>query len=296
MAVSELSVAPICADNSTNDHAIILPIPRFVRLPFQLASRISPRLGGELGRLIFFHPRKAFYTDLQRQLLDRAERHDFAPEGGKKVAAYSWGDGPAVLLVHGWGGHSGQMTPFAEPLLKAGFRVIAIDMPAHGQSEGKLSSLVHFSAALLEAGRRFGPIAGVVTHSLGGAGLVRAFLDGLAARRAVLISPQAQFNDYWRLFRDSLGMTDKSWAAMVETSERWLGIPFAKVHAMVGAPSMTVPALIIHGVKDRVSPVREGRKLAHLWPGAELIELDTGHQSILREPSAINAATAFLTK
>ena len=56
MAVTHLDRDDLRAIKSTNDHAISMPIPAFVRLPFRFASAISSRLGGELARLIFFHP------------------------------------------------------------------------------------------------------------------------------------------------------------------------------------------------------------------------------------------------
>ena len=43
---------------------------------------------------------------------------------------YSWGSGPTVLLVHGWEGRGSQLSAFAPALVKAGFRVVAVDMPA----------------------------------------------------------------------------------------------------------------------------------------------------------------------
>jgi pimeloyl-ACP methyl ester carboxylesterase len=110
-----------------------------------------------------------------------------------------------------------------------------------------------------------------------------------------MLAPPAQFHDYWGLFRRSLGMSNGVWRAMVEISEDWLGIPFAHVHPEVGAPAMRTPALIIHGTGDRVCPVTEGRKLAKLWPGARLQELDTGHVSILRDGRAIEQAVGFIS-
>ena len=145
-------------------------------------------------------------------MLSRASRCDFTSEG-HKVAAYSWGDGPPVLLVHGWGGHAGHLADFVAPIVEAGFRAIAIDLPAHGRSGGRLSSLVHFGTAIIVAAHRFGPLHGIVAHSLGGAGVIRAVIGGLSAGRVVLLAPPAQFNDFWRLFRRSLGMPDAVWGA-----------------------------------------------------------------------------------
>lgn len=280
---------------STNGHTIYVPISAFVRVPFRLASAISPRLGGELARLIFFHPMRTRPNEAQGAVLGKADQ-SMLDLDGRKLAAYSWGEGPTVLLVHGWSGHAGQMAEFVEPLTRAGFRAVAIDLPAHGASGGGLSSVVHFTRAIWAAAQHFGPVHGIVSHSLGAGGVIQAFLGGVKAKRAVLLAPPAQFHDYWGLFRSRMGMSHAVWRAMVARSERWLGLPFAEVHPEVGAPMMTAPALILHGTADRVCPVTEGRSLARMWPGARLRELDAGHVSILRDPRAIAETVKFITE
>ncbi|WP_088342866.1 MULTISPECIES: alpha/beta fold hydrolase [Rhodomicrobium] len=293
MAIPRVSLSPSRPIKSTSGHAVTVPIPGFLRLAFRAASAISPKLGAEFGRQIFFTPPRPRYSPTQREILSRAERHDFTSEG-HKVAAYSWGDGPPVLLVHGWGGHAGHLAEFVAPIVAAGHRAVAIDLPAHGASGGRLSSIVHFGTAIIVAAHRFGPLHGVVAHSLGSAGLIRAILGGLAPGRVVLIAAPAQFHDYWGLFRRSLGVSDAVWEHMLASSERRLGVPFTEIHPAVGAPKMTAPALILHGLADPVSPIAEGRELARLWPGARLMELEAGHLSILKDERAIRAATLFL--
>lgn len=279
--------------NSTNVRTFTMRVPPFIRLPFQLVSRFSPRLAGDIGRRIFFHPARLAYSDAQRKALDKADRANLTVMG-RTIAAYGWGEGPVILLVHGWAGHAGQMIGLVEPLVARGFRVMAIDMPAHGRSEGGLSSLVHFANAILAARGQYGPIHGVVTHSLGAAGLIRAMLAGFSVERVALLSPQAHFHDIWQAFRNGLGMSEAVWAEMVAISERWLDVPFAEVHPTFGAPKMTAPALVLHGLNDRVTPASEGRRLAGLWPGARMETLEAGHRSILTEDVAILAAADFM--
>ena len=293
MAISNFDEAVLRPKKSTNDRSISVPIPAFVYWPFRIASAISSRLGGEMGRLIFFHPARTRPSEAHMAVLDQADQIMLDLDG-HKLAAFSWGEGPAVLLVHGWSGHAGQMTQFVAPLTGAGFRAVAIDLPAHGASGGGLSSLIHFGKAISAAAEHFGPLHGIVSHSLGGGGVIQAFLGGVKANRAVLLAPPAQFHDYWGLFRSRMGMSHAVWRAMVERSERWLGVPFAEVHPEVGAPDMTTPALILHGTADRVCPVSEGRRLARLWPGARLLELDTGHVSILRDARAVAETVEFI--
>jgi len=94
-----------------------------------------------------------------------------------------------VALLHGWGGHAGQIASFVDPLVAAGFRVIAADAPAHGASPGELSSLPDLArlVACLALDER--PLHGVIAHSLGAAATTLAMADGVDVDRAVLIAP-----------------------------------------------------------------------------------------------------------
>ena len=64
------------------------------------------------------------------------------------LSVSSWGDGPVVLLQHGWGGRSEDLAAFVRSLLDPGFSVIAPDAPGHGRSGGGDSSIVAFADAL----------------------------------------------------------------------------------------------------------------------------------------------------
>lgn len=296
MTISDVEKSKSEAKNSTNGHAVLLPIPAIAYWPFRAASLISPKLGGEIGRQIFFRPPRPRYQGEQRAILGQAEKSTLQVRD-ETIAAYEWGDGPSrVLLVHGWGGHAGHMTELVAPLLDAGHRVVAIEAHGHGSSGGRLSSLVHFSECIHAAARHFGAFDGLIAHSIGCAGSVLALRRGLAVKRAVFFAPQAQFYDYWQLFRDSMNMPDEVWQHMTDKSERWLNIRFADIHPAAHAPHMTTPLLVLHGTADRVSLPHNGEDLAKLWPYAQLRMLDTGHLSILREPDAILAATGFITR
>ena len=80
-----------------------------------------------------------------------------------------WGSGLTVLLVHGWNAnwsHFGKLIPV---LLNQGYRVVAYDAPAHGESSGNQTNIVEMSSALLAVKKDIGEVHAVVGHSLGGA-------------------------------------------------------------------------------------------------------------------------------
>ena len=72
---------------------------------------------------------------LAEQLAD-AERLDVATPHGA-VAAWRFGAGPAVLLVHGWRDSARLWDPVMAELRARGRPFVALDLPGHGFSEGE---------------------------------------------------------------------------------------------------------------------------------------------------------------
>lgn len=74
------------------------------------------------------------------------------------------GEGPDLVLLHGWGLHGGVWSTLL-PRLAAHYRVSVIDLPGHGRSPGRLGDLGQAAAAVLAAAP---PAAAWVGWSLGG--------------------------------------------------------------------------------------------------------------------------------
>jgi len=75
----------------------------------------------------FFSPSKYESKPKDRKMLEQGKDYRL-PFNGGELAVTTWDeDGPAVLLMHGWGGARAQMTGFVNPLLKAGYRVVTFD-------------------------------------------------------------------------------------------------------------------------------------------------------------------------
>src|SRR5215210_3940947 len=102
---------------------------RALPLPFRLArtglnglGRISPSLAGRLAFHFFCTPLRYAEPPRETEVLRQAERFSI-PFQDVHLAAYAWGQGPTVLLVHGWSGRGSQLGPLVEPLVAAGHRV-----------------------------------------------------------------------------------------------------------------------------------------------------------------------------
>jgi hypothetical protein len=99
---------------------------------FRLLAWTAPRLAAAVAERMFFTPPPPRRSRGNAMLVGgRPFRIAFE---GSRVAGWRWGSGPAVVLLHGWGGHSGQLTSFVAPFLSRGLSVVAMDSPGHGRS------------------------------------------------------------------------------------------------------------------------------------------------------------------
>jgi pimeloyl-ACP methyl ester carboxylesterase len=218
-------------------------------------------------------------------------------EAGHDLAVWDWGDGPTVLLVHGWNGNAAQLSGFVAPLLRAGCYVAAPDLPAHGISGGTHTNVRALADAILHLGRRVGPIHAVIAHSFGATATVLALAQGLAARRAVLIAPPVDLPRYPSGFGAALGLSRRSAEAMAARLDALLGGRDAyDILRAAGAVARTTRAAVLHDPDDREVPFAEGRALAAAWPGAQFMPIPrAGHSRALRDPEVIARAVSLVT-
>jgi pimeloyl-ACP methyl ester carboxylesterase len=282
--------------NSTTGRLRPVPVPPWLRAGMRVASTLAPGAAARLARKLFFTPMRARVRDGEREVLARGELFSFEMDG-QRVAGRAWGQGPTVFLMHGWGGHSGQMTSLVDPVVAAGFRAVALDLPGHGESAGSVSSLIHFASALVRAAALFGPAQGVVAHSFGAAASTYAISSGMAVERAVFFAPPAGFESFWARFRAGVGVSQEVMDRMLHEAEDWLHVRFDGIAPADLAPRMTVPLLVLHDPADREVPFEEGAEVARRWPGAELRPVEgLGHLRILRDERCVGEAVGFLAR
>ena len=235
-------------------------------------------------------------TEEEREALARAESHPVLD--GRRVAAWRWGRGPAVLLVHGWGSRGSRLMSFVAPLTEAGYSVVAFDAPGHGASAGRLSSLPQFISAIQAVARELGDngtFAGIVAHSMGAAATTLAMSRGLRADRVVFLAPAVDPIGYTERFAQIVGLTPDILDRMRRSIERRFGQSWDDFNVLRPAATMTAPLLVFHDRDDRDVEWSNGQAIAAAWPGAELISTEgLGHRRIVHDPEVVSRTIAFL--
>jgi pimeloyl-ACP methyl ester carboxylesterase len=263
------------------------------RAALRALSWISIALAARHAERLFFTPPRPRKS--RAALPAGAQRLDVQSRYGR-VAAWSWGSGPVVYLVHGWGGRAEQLGAFVAPLVARGLRVIAMDGPGHGESAGRRTSGVEIGRALADVAARYGPARGVIAHSLGAAAATFAVREGLPVQRLAFIGAPADPLTWVARFGRQLGLSAAVMAEMRRHSEqriqaRWDDLPLVPLRGLSNA----LPLLVVHDRDDREVRCADGAAIAAAWPGARLLETGgLGHQRVLRDPAVVATVTAFL--
>lgn len=248
----------------------------------------------------FFSPPQYEVKSIDREIIGRGHTYRLPFEGGE-LAVTTWGDsGPAVLLMHGWGGARAQMTGFVEPLLSAGYRVVAYDQPAHGESDGRQTSILQITPTMDLIAAKEGRFAAIIAHSFGT--LITSY--ALVNRNFPPPAKLVYFGAFNRLL-DSLPrfqvlakLPDEIIAGLQEmiSDNFGRGVLDVIVNEEL-VQQINIPALMFHDEADNVTPVDDSRAIARAWKNAEIIETDgLGHRGALQSKEIHEQVIKFLKK
>lgn len=261
------------------------------------ASWISTELAAEIALRFFTTPRRIPQPEWEREIAARGELK--ALDASMKARFFGPAQAPAVILIHGWEGRGLQLGLLVEPLLERGFRVIAVDGPAHGESPGRRTNIGEFTHSLHQfigneaaAGRR---VACVIGHSFGAAVTALALMAGAPAERAVLVAAPSSLIRVAEFFSNSMRLSPKVAEAFRRRLGAWTKLPDDRIELAGNSAPPQVPVLIVHDPADSIVAFANAERYANLWPHARLEALDgVGHFRILKAPSFIAAVMGFL--
>jgi alpha-beta hydrolase superfamily lysophospholipase len=288
-------VISLSPEKSTIVRTQLPPVPSAVRAAVGVLDRVAPELVARGALRLWCRPAHP---------ANRAAIPGGAPLRLGPLVGQVWGDGPTVVLVHGWGGHRGQLASLVEPLVAAGLRVVAYDAPSHGDSgPGALgrrrTTLPEMRWALDRIVADQGPVQAVVGHSMGAAASALAVLDGTPTQRLVLVTPLADPSTYTVGFAHALGFSDRTRHRFVVRMEALAGRRVADLDVTVRAANAgrpLPPTLVLSDRDDKEADHADGARIARAWPGAELVMSDgLGHRRILRDQETIKRIVVHVT-
>jgi pimeloyl-ACP methyl ester carboxylesterase len=300
-------------EHSRDAAVMTSPALLLTRIAFALVDHLAPRLAGRVAFHFFSRtPRVSGSRARQviaeaRSFMDGARHHCLQCQG--VVVAHEFrpevepeGMPRNALVLHGWGSRTEHMRVLIEALLKEGLRVVALDLPGHGQSGGRHLHMGNAVAAVASVAQWFGPFTAVIGHSFGGAvalnaaaGSVRG-LAPIAAERLVLIAAPSSLPAAFERFGRFLNLGARAQTALADRVEVITGRPLENFVGAVQLAEIRLPTLIVHAPDDKEVPFADARAFEKAGPHAVLMRAPgLGHRRILADRLVAGRIARFAT-
>ncbi len=233
----------------------------------------------------------------------RRDQESAFPEGDQmrvpfakgRLSAWSWGAGPTVLLLHGWSGRAAHLEEFVAPLRRAGLRVVALDHPAHGRSDGVRTNLLECADAVRQVAAAVGPIHGIIAHSFGSPAAAMAVKQGLDVKRMVFIGAPVSIPKLTDNVAAMIGLPQRVATMMQERVAERLGFSWGDLDTDRVMSNLDVPLLVFHDEEDPDVPHRDGVAIARSVRDGKLVTTSgLGHRRIIRDPAVVQQAVEFI--
>lgn len=260
----------------------------------KISGKYFPFIAKQIILNRFYHPirftKKAYYPSVFKQAKEFNLKYN-----RKKVVYYSWGQGPVVLLCHGWSGWAGQMGEFVPPLLTLGYSVLAFDGPAHGKSSGTKTNQLEFVEIIKGLEEKYGPFKAIIGHSYGGVCTLNAIQDGVKVEKAVIIGTPASLPYAIEEYRQKVGLSKESISVIPQHIKVRTGKEYHEFSAEYMAQFVSVPVFVIHDKDDSDVTYQDAHRLSAILKQSNLhITAGKGHRRILRDKEVIEKVVDFV--
>lgn len=270
-----------------------------VRLGFGTAGRLFPGTAARIAYRLFSTPRVRATHSISDDLLESARLFEFL-YGRQVLKGYEWGKGDqVVLLVHGWESRGTALRSFVPSLVEKGYRVVAFDGPAHGNSDGKRTNIMHFAGAVRAIIRQIGGVHSIITHSFGGASTVFALSNSdpaIEIEKLILIGVPNRMTRVLNQAAASMKLPARVKKRFWTLLEQKLGTPLEQADLSKASGKVKVKdLLIVHDRFDPVVPFRSAEEIHEAWEDSTLlISEGYGHYRLMKNPDLIRRVTKFI--
>ena len=228
--------------------------------------------------------------------LASVERHMVSSRQGS-VAAWRVGDGPAVLLVHGYADDHSLWSMLMDTLIARGRPFVALDLPGHGFSEGRWGLRETTVDGVLAVAEALGPVDGAVSHSAGSGPLLQALDEGMEVHRLVFIAPPFGGSDFWVRHGERHGASAELVEAARAAYEAAVGRERAAFDWQEMFLALDQEILVVHSVDDERFDVTDTAEFVNRYPQVRLVTVDgLSHRRTARDPRAVEVVADFVCR
>ena len=185
-------------------------VPKTIGALLNASSLVSSKYAAAKALSLFATPRKGDINQKQASFLNSAKKEQLN-YNGFSIRTYHWnGHNKTVLLSHGWESNAARWKKLIELLQIQNYNVIALDAPAHGESESKKFNAILYSEFINVVCKQYNPEI-IIGHSVGGMASVffqhKYQLESL--KKLVLLGAPSEFEGILKNYTNMLSYNSK---------------------------------------------------------------------------------------
>jgi hypothetical protein len=260
----------------------------------RLVNSISPRLGGKHAFLLFCYPFPLKFKKYQSDFL-KTSHFSFLDFEGKRIAQYKWGSGEKVILcLHGWQSNSFRWKKYVEVLDKKKYKMICLDAPAHGRSDGVLFNVPMY-ARLIQQFLEQNKVDSILSHSLGAFSTMYLLSNYplLSPPKVIALGTPSYADSFIDEFIRVLNLSSKARRNLVTYFTNYSGLKTNDFDSKLFAKNQKSFGLIVHDINDKEAPFEYAKEMAKIWPKSRFLGTEGfGHK--LRDDSVVQEVIKFI--
>ncbi len=269
-------------------------VPKTVGALLNASSLVSSKYAAAKALSLFATPRKGDINQKQASFLNSAKKETLNCKGNA-IMTYQWdGHNKTVLLSHGWESNTSRWQGLIALLQSKNFNIIALDAPAHGESESKTFNAILYSEFINVVCNHYNPEI-IIGHSVGGMASVifQHNYQLQSLNKLVLLGAPSEFEGILKNYTDMLSYNSKVIKSLDKLIEDNFGASPSAFSTAKYCKSINVDGLIIHDIKDKIIPYSEAELIHKNFKNSKLIAT-TGFGHSLNHKVVYNYIVEFI--
>ena len=269
-------------------------VPKTIGALLNASSLISSKYAAAKALALFATPRKGDINEKQASFLNSAKKEQLS-YNDYSIMTYQWiGQKKTILLSHGWESNTSRWKTLIELLQAQNYNVIALDAPAHGDSESKSFNAIMYSEFINVVCNRFNPEI-IIGHSVGGMASVffQSKYQISSLEKLILLGAPSEFESILKNYIDLLSYNSKVVKSLENLIENSFGAPPSAFSTAKYCKSINVDGLIIHDKKDKIIQYSDAELIHKSFKNSQLIST-SGYGHSLNHEEVYNHIVDFI--
>lgn len=269
--------------------------PFLIGLKLRIQYLFSKEKATQSAFNLFCTPQKGKTKPYEAQFLNTSSNQKDITLASHRVKMYEWeGTAGTILLLHGWDSNSFRWKSMIQLLQKQDYNIIALDAPAHGQSDGDILNVPLYTECLNDF-LKTKKVDAIIGHSIGAMTAIyfEKKYKKLNKIPIVALGPPSELYLFFKGFKSMLGLSKRFMNQLGEYLYKQFGFYPKEFSIAQFARELKVNGLLILEKNDPLAPYQLSKRISKNWNNCELLTVEgVGHS--LKHPDINTKILEFI--